>query len=242
MPVDNSENNIVELSPYEHIYAHYLLCFCTTGKLNASCIKAFLLMTQYNKRLLTEEENVAITELAQYAELREQAQADISKTNSKLLVGRRLTEETKQKISVANKGKKKPERSDEHKAHLKQARDLHSTTSGKKSIYNQALDKVKFVYESELVEYLNTGWVLGGRPLSEEAKQKIGAGNRKALKGKVRQKSQDGKKAGGLSANRVECVETGQIFESISEVKKWLKDTTGIDGGQIKNCCGSNST
>ena len=33
------------------------------------------------------------------------------------------------------------------------------------------------------------------------------------------------------------CIETGQIFENIESAKQWLKQTVGIDGGQIKNCC-----
>jgi hypothetical protein len=52
------------------------------------------------------------------------------------------------------KGKPK---SDEHKKHLKEARDYHSTTKGKKSIYNIKLNKVKFVFPDEINKYLMTG-------------------------------------------------------------------------------------
>lgn len=58
------------------------------------------------------------------------------------------------------------------------------TTLGKKSIYNKQLNVVKFVLEDELQFYLNSGWVLGGKPLSEEAKKKIGRSNSIALLGK----------------------------------------------------------
>lgn len=237
LAVDNSKENLVKLSAFNHIYAHYLLCYCTTGKLKTSCINAFLLMTQYNQRLLTAEEQEVIKNLTNYALLREQAQASISKNNSMKFKGRKLTEEAKQKISIANKGKKKPIRTAEHKQHLKEGRDLHSTTSGKKSIYNKTLNKVKFVYAAELDDYVNNGWRLGGKPLSEEAKQKIGKSNSIALKGKTHQAKKAGKLNSGLTFNQVKCIESGQIFNNIDEAKKWLKKIAGIDGGQIKNCC-----
>lgn len=235
--VDNSATNIIKLSAYNHIYAHYLLCFCTIGKLNKSCIKAFLLMTQYNKRLLTTEECTMLTNLNYYAELRMQAQTEISTANSEQFKGRKMLETTKQKISAANKGRAKPPRTAEHLANLKQSRDLHATTIGRKSIYNKELNQVKFVYESELSNYLDTGWVLGGKPLSDEAKQKIGKGNSIALKGKTHQVKKTGQTNSGLIASKIECVETGQVFETMADAKKWLQVTTGIMGSQIKNCC-----
>lgn len=242
LPIDNSKTNTVRLSAYNHIYAHYLLCFCTNGKLNKSCIKAFLLMTQYNTRLLTAEEQLTLTKLNLYATLRETAQLDISKTNSIKFKGRKVTVETKQKISIANKGKAKPQRTAAHIEHLRLSRDTHSTTAGRKSIYNAELNKVKFVFEMDLPEYLAAGWKLGGKPLSDDAKKKIGKSNSVALKGKVHQQAQAGKHSGGLVGNKVICVETNQVFTNIDSAKQWLKATTGVEGGQIKNCCAGKRT
>ena len=58
-----------------------------------------------------------------------------------------------------------------------------------------------------------------------------------ALKGKTHQPKQPNKLNSGLTFNKVMCIETGQIFENIELAKQWLKQTVGIDGGQIKNCC-----
>lgn len=73
--------------------------------------------------------------------------------------------------------------------------------------------------------------------MSEVAKQKISESNSVALKGKTHQIKKENKLNSGLTFNKVECVETGRIFESIIEARKWLQSTRGIDGGQIKNCC-----
>lgn len=55
--------------------------------------------------------------------------------------------------------------------------------------------------------------------MSEEAKQKIGKGNSVALKGKAHQIRKENKLNSGLAFNKVECIETGQIFDNIIEAR-----------------------
>lgn len=214
--IDNSADNIIKLSYFNHILAHYYLSFCTSGRLKQANICAFIMLIDIGYTLLTEEEHEAILAIKHYAELKEQA-IKIKKVHCRQ-VGRK---------------RKTPE----HRAALSAARDLHSTTKGKKSIYNPHLNKVKFVNIDEIAEYLNQGWQLGGKPLPAEAKLKIGKSNSIALKGKTHSKIAPGKKNSGLEASKILCVETGTIFNSIEEAKQWLKLTIGVDGGQIKNCC-----
>lgn len=60
---------------------------------------------------------------------------------------------------------------------------------------------------------------MGGKPLTEEAKKKIGIGNSQALKGKKHQARQSGKLGSGLEPNAVKCLETGTIFKNIKEAE-----------------------
>lgn len=215
--IDNTPENIVRLSFYNHILAHYYLSLCTTGALKQSSICAFIMLIDIGYALLTIEERQAIAEIKKFAELKLQA-AEIKKERCRDLGRQKKTEK--------------------HRMALSAARNLHATTKGKKSIYNKTLDKVKFVYEDELNDYLQSGWQLGGKPLTQEAKLKIGQSNSKALLGKVHTGiKQAGKKYSGLCGNKIICIETGMIFDSIPLAKQWLKATKGIDGGQIKNCC-----
>ena len=145
-------------------------------------------------------------------------------------------------IDVYKNYKSKP-KAVKHKEALSNARDFHATTKGKKSIYSSHLDKVKFVTEQELANYLQNGWILGGRPLSSAAKQKISQSNRISLKGKKHADIKPNKTNSGLVGAKIICVETGQIFKNILEAKTWLYKNTGVNGGQIKNCCsGSRKT
>lgn len=214
--IDNSKENIIYLSYYNHILAHYYLSLCTINKLRLANIGAFMMLTEIDTSILAKSEKKALEELEHIAAIKELARADKIKTCKQL-------------------GSK--QKSAKHKEALKKARDLHSTTKGKKSIYNINLNKVKFVAEHELSTYLADGWVLGGKPLSKEAKQKISKSNSIALSGKKHQTIPSNKLNSGLTFNKVKCIETGQVFENILEAKCWLQKTVGIDGGQIKNCC-----
>ena len=222
-------NIIVNLSYKDHMLAHYYLAMCSKAPYDEKNIYAFMLMTQNKYRYINEIDfNEFVASLEGYQIVYEQYYSLLSKP---------LSAETRKKISEANKGKKKPARTADHCKALKAARNLHSTTAGRKSIYNKELNKVKFVCENELEDYLSAGWVLGGKPLSDEAKRKIGSSNSIALKGKTHQPKKENKLNSGLTFNKVLCVETGQIFNNINEAKQWLKETIGIDGSQIKNCC-----
>lgn len=214
--IDNSSDNIVRLSYLDHILAHYYLSFCTTGKLKQANISAFIMLVETGISILTEDEIQAIKHIKEYAAIKEQVKLIRQQQCSK--VG-------------------KLEKTKAHRQALSKARDLHSTTAGKKSIYNKELNKVKFVTEEDIQNYINNGWVVGGKPLSKEAKEKIGRSNSIALKGKAHQPHENNQLWSGLTYNRVMCVETGQIFDNIKLAEKWLESTVGITGSQIKNCC-----
>ena len=134
--IDNSKANIVKLSYFEHILAHYYLSFCTTGKLKRANICAFIMLVETGLEILSQEEVVAVSNLKNYAELIAAAKAARQQRCREL--GSR-------------------QKTDSHREALKKARDLHSTTKGKRAIYNPSIDKVKFVTEAELPNFTSAG-------------------------------------------------------------------------------------
>ena len=165
--IDNSTGNIVKLSYFNHLLAHYYLSFCTIGRLKQASICAFIMLVETGLEILSKPELSAIKQLKDYSTLK--------------IASIRIKQEQCKKIGSLKK-------TAEHKKALSAARDLHSTTKNKHAIYNKNINKVKFVYENELDQFLAAGWVLGGKPLSQEAKNKISKGNSVALKGKKHQK------------------------------------------------------
>lgn len=228
MSVQQDANFTVNMMYKDHVLAHYYLALCCADRYKSSLLKAFSLMTFNKYRFLDEvDKKQFLEELDNYQELFEEFIIRIREQS----LNRPLKTETKEKISKALLGQKKGCFNEKHKKALKNARDFHSTTKGKKSIYSKELDKVKFVSEEELERYLENGWQLGSRPLSKEAKEKISKSNSITLKGKAKIKNH------GLENNKVMCIEEGLIFNNLTEAKAWLFNKTGVDGGQIKNVC-----
>lgn len=134
--IDNSRRNIIKLSYFNHILAHYYLSLCTIGCLRQANIVAFMLLINADMEILAKSEIDAIKQIKEFAALQEEA--------------KKICRDRCGKIGSMKK-------TAEHKKALKEARDSHSTTKGKKSIYNQSLNKVKFVYATEIDDYLKTG-------------------------------------------------------------------------------------
>lgn len=115
------DDRCVRLTPFQHIYAHYLLALE-----NPDAIKVFFLMINRNHFKLSDIDRVTIEELKDIAELREKGREAVSKSmtgkhipdevrkrisNSVSIKqkGRITSEETKKKIGLANKGKVRSE-------------------------------------------------------------------------------------------------------------------------------------
>ena len=99
-------------------------------------LNAFGLLIDFKADLLALSELEALKMLTQYNDL--------------ITSIRHLRQETCKQLGSKSKTVK-------HKLALKKARDLHSTTKGRKSIYNPELNVVKFVLPDELEYYLNNG-------------------------------------------------------------------------------------
>ena len=169
---DDSFENLVILTAREHFLCHVLLTKCSLGESKYKLIFAANMMCQVSRTYQHRYVN---------ARLYEMIKKEVSKAHSKVLSGRKLSEEHKQKISIGNQGRiSSPEtiekrsrsctglkRTDEQKKRMRQAQlnRKQKTQEEKKSIAAK-ISKAKL------------GKKLG--PKSEDHKQKLSA----ALKGK----------------------------------------------------------
>lgn len=110
IPIDNTENNIVSLTVFDHLLAHYYLYYCISDiTLKNKLAFAFNAMKNGQQgHLLTLSEEDFIKELPNYCSLRnvnywkgrKRSEANIIKQKN-----RRHSEETKRKIGLANQRK-----------------------------------------------------------------------------------------------------------------------------------------
>lgn len=144
------------------------------------------------------------------------------------------SEETRQKISIAVKGRKV---SDETREKMSNSRLGHSTSSGTKEKISQAntgkvrTDEVKKKISDSLKQfYANGGEPANkGKPLSQEAKEKL----RNKMVGRKRPTEIVEKMK--LTGKKVICLETGEIFPTI----KIAASEKGANASAISNIiCG----
>lgn len=93
----NSKSNIVALTAREHFICHRLLTKMVTSEFKSKMVYALWIMNAGNKKQYRSRMTSTLYEKikTEYAELVRQKR-----------VGNKLSEETKQKISIANKGRK----------------------------------------------------------------------------------------------------------------------------------------
>ena len=108
--VDNDEDNLVSLSLADHFRVHYYLWKCSKKGYRGLMARAFTLMRKKAVVYATDE---TIEQIARdYGEAMKEAMKYVAIALSKANKGKKLSEETKKKMSDVNKGKKL---SEEHK-------------------------------------------------------------------------------------------------------------------------------
>ena len=200
IPVDNSNNNLVNLLFKDHILAHYYLSLCSSNlDFKYANELAFGYLTINNKYPIADNEKEVLNSLPYYQELYEEG----CKVRAIKNTGKTRTKETKQKMSDWQKGKPKSEeakknmskaqkgrhRSSEEILHWKESW-MKKTPEEKKIISEKIRNKTKGRVASN-EERLHKSLALKGKPkseehkkhLSESAKKKIGEkGNNSKLK------------------------------------------------------------
>lgn len=154
IPVDNSLQNIVNLTIADHIRAHYLLALCCVDEFRYANEYAFLFMTNYHVKDVTDD---FLVDLSEYEELYK----DFCLRQSKLKLGstpwnkgQKLSAEICDKLSNSHKGKIV---SLETRERMKQSA-LGKNAGG---CYVNNGVKAKHIKLEELEVYLDSGWLRG---------------------------------------------------------------------------------
>lgn len=205
----NDKSNLVLLTPGEHFLAHLLLV-----KMHPSNLKIIWAATMMSACNGKNKRNTNKT----YSWIR--------KLQSKLQTGKKLSEETKEKMSASAKGKTKGERSLEHRQNI--------------SIANTGRKFSKEVIEQRAKH-------LRGKPLSEDHKLKISNANKGKPKNnqsaeaiKKRSESNRGKKRSAEFCKKSSERQKGEIREplSIDTKSKISAALVGKEKPRMKCVCG----
>lgn len=93
IPINNEKNNLVCLTHYNHILAHYYLIFCTVSELRKKMIFAFNFMISEHNRYKVPNKEDLFKNLINYAQVKEEFCKLVSSTN----LGRKSSSESIQK-------------------------------------------------------------------------------------------------------------------------------------------------
>ena len=152
---NSSADNLVKLTTYEHLLAHYYLVQSNCHP-KALYIFSFIIGPQFNK--VSKEEQISLEQLKDWAILREKARH------------RRLTPEHAEKISKALKGRKLSK---------KQCKQMSDQRKGwnKGTVWIHKEERAIRCTKNSLDEYLGDGWEIG-MPVSfsEKVKQGVAKG------------------------------------------------------------------
>lgn len=168
--VDNSENNLINLTCKDHILAHYYLCLFVKDELMLSkVIYAFMMMA--NTRKLPDTEQDMLQQLDAYDNIKRDW---INHLQNKMIGNQRakgniLTEETRRQMSKSRMG---------HATTPSTKCKISNAHKNKKCIYKDG--KYLYVNQEQLNEYLMNGWELRGKPVSQEHKDAISRKNKGA--------------------------------------------------------------
>lgn len=188
LPIDNSEDNLVNLLHKDHALAHYYIALATKDPYFLySSMSALQHIMGFNKKMNQEDITTFIFNLDKYQELVEQKNKYHSEHLKGLLAGEK---NPAKRPEVKEKLKK-----DWHKKHLNSCNTgKKHTLEWKKSMSSMLKGRVSIIKENkqlhvkkeDLNKYLNDGWIIGnknkGIKRTEEQKKVNGLKH----KGKIR--------------------------------------------------------
>lgn len=172
LPIDNSENNIINLSRSDHILAHLYLCFCSIGyyKYSNACAVKFFLNIKHNKYITYNIENIILThkkELDECAKLCAKLHSELRKGKPSGIIT------NKNKIGLTYKGHRKFVVKSEVNKYLEKGAVLGFDSPSHESIEHNRLSHLgkKLPHTKEWNKAISNG--SKGKKLSKECKQKI---------------------------------------------------------------------
>lgn len=190
LTVDNSNDNLVYLTHYDHLLAHYLLYKCSKYPFKQQCALACKLIFGANKMSISEipfldavEYNAMIEDSIKYNTekvmghtMSEESRRKLSKITRERMLGSVKSEETKMKISNSNKGKAKSAAARENMS------KNHADVKGNKNPasgrhwFNNGINRL-YLKDSDVIP---DGYTRGNLPKSAEETRK----RKESLRGK----------------------------------------------------------
>ena len=237
--IDDSDDNKVMLKISEHILAHYYLCLFTTEPiLKAKLVYAFFMLSSLNK---IPEENLLLEQLDKYEELKSVMlkQKHNEMIGNQHAKGNVLSEATKRKMSASRIG---------HITSKTTKEKISISHKGKRWINKN--EEYKQVPNEILQEYLNDGWKLGGKPLSEQQIKlltKINTGSKRTEEAKQKMRNaklgkqtwNKGIPMSSKARKKLSKIKTGSKWINNGKIEKMiLKDEKLPNGfylGRLKN-------
>ena len=213
IPIDDSNDNLVNLLFKDHVLAHYYLALCASDlEFKYANELAFGYLTHNIKYPIAENEKEILLSLPYYQELYEEG----CKLRGIKNTGKKRSDETKQKMSEWQKGKPKSEeakknmseaqkgrhRSPEEILHWKESMDKKSDEE-KRKIGEKISQKTKGRVASD-EEKLHKSLSMKGKPKSEEHKQKLS----NAAKNRV------GEKGNRVKLKEIQVIEILKMLQS----------------------------
>ena len=189
MPINENADNIVYLTFKNHILAHYYLALCSDKKYRFKNELAF--MRTSNFRNIPKLKDFMET-LGKYDDIYD----SYIKDHTERMIGHLTSDETKQKISFANFGKRRTleERkriSEATKRGMRKNPEISKRNSEyhKNTVWITDGKRQKQIKQELLDEYKASGWHIGKLAFSENALKNISLANKaigEKIKGKVR--------------------------------------------------------
>ncbi len=189
LPIDNSQENVVFLSHYNHCLAHYYLYHCTSGTYKSAnayachflfgdkhfpeTIEEFKLKFADYDKLCTTYNKASSIRMQGHA-VSEAARKHLAECARNRQLGTKLSQETKEKISKANKGKTMSRQS-----RIKMSLS-HSDVNGEgnpafgRHWYNNGVDRLYLKDTDDIPK----GFVRGNLPLTDEDKKRKSESNK----------------------------------------------------------------
>ena len=211
--VDETKDNKVVLSIKKHILAHYYLCKCCKKDTNLYfsllCALSMLVNKKnYQKQILDVFFEIDLNEIEKLVSEKNKRLSSFFKGN-KFGLGKKLSEKTKLKMKISRTGKLL---SMETKNKIAK-KTLNTRWINKDGIY-------KRVKSEMLQDFLQEGWLLGGKPISEKQKQQISLKNTGCKRTEESKNKMSEKAKGRTTWNKgVKCSEETKKKISVSKKK-----------------------
>lgn len=252
LPIDNSQDNLINLSLRDHVLAHYYLTFCTINQCKIKNVQSVFMMI--NQSVKNIDEKTLLLKLPFMEELYKnyidqqaidcgnrfrgvKQREEVVENRTNKVRGQKRTEESRRKMSVWQKGIPKSEEARKNMS-IAQKKYYASETDEHKRL---RIEKWKETMSQKDEEW----WEQRKKQLSESIRGRIPSEEERrhhseALKG--RNLSQDHRINLARSRSKYTYAYDGILFLSLKEVREYINNSESLElnVNQIQRLCGVN--